>query len=1305
LCALEAERYPLGAGRRWLELLALEHGTLARSIDVAREEDAVVVQRDVPASGRTLSGSALARVHRAPLLLQAAAAAAFFASHGLALAPEDLEAAAVEIRSGVALLWLTRLPRAAAATPAADAGADASVAGTLAAFLLRLFARGRRVTHRAAADLLARLQAPEARWRRAEFWPASILRGFPELAAPCAAEARARTLGVGGESLRSAESRALSAKARALAAERVPRVFRPDGSRLTPGGALGLPGARDAAEASRLLREHASRDGDRAVWIAVVPEDWDALSRRAFESAALSLPRGAEVVRLPRDVPPPGAPAEWRDALWVPCGTIAASVRFYERFAELTRGATRNGLALAREILASDGWAAFAADPTGDAPWPERTSTPREAKPRAVSEDAADPGLRIERLLAEGSVPAALDEAGRWVAGAPERPVEVWFPLAARLVAAGGESPPWLEAMEAERELAGGRSADARDRLERLVRSPATAPDVRRRAELRIAEIAGTRDAWAEAARRAAAWRRSHPDAPDGERVRALALGAVGLAREGGVDAALALLDEAERPGAALTAEERVGIALVRARVLALAGRVEDEERLYDAVRPIALAAGDSVAARFLAQEARRLLDRRESSRAILRFREALEAERDDAGERAALLLDLAATQYHAGDLAQSEARLSECLAAAAAAGREDLVRVARGNRIELLIERGAWDEAAAEIASLEAAAPAAEDSIPRLVALHHRGRLALRRGFLDEAAADNARARALSERLSDRLEIGELWLEEGDRRVYEGELGLASEAFARAASLPPDRSCRDGVARARLAELAWQGGAIPDAALDAVRTLFGMDPYRAAETVARWRFVVGEERLPEALRRLAERTLRARGGEALAERAFPRAAPAPPREALRGLREEIASVFRGDEPDGHRTLESLGVAGLALRDAEGREVARLGRAAGPGEKAWQRTLEAGQVRFELQLWPAVPGESAESIAWLLENLLFRGAASRAANDFAEGWRRLGIVTADRSMEEPYLRLTRFAAQNVTVLVLGPSGCGKEAVARAVHRLSPRGSGPFVAVNVPAIPAALLESELFGHSRGAFTGAERDRRGLLEEAAGGSIFFDEIGDLAPPLQAKLLRALQEREIRRVGENRARPIDVRVVSATTRDLALLVEAGQFREDLFYRLHVAVLRLPPLRDRGRDALLLARHFLDAFAREYARGRLSLAPEAAAAILAYPWPGNVRELQNAVSQAAALCDAGGCLGAALLPERVRGAAPRAADAERGDYRARVDAHRRDLIADALGRAGGNRTRAARQLGLSRQALHYLMRELRIGSAGPHS
>src|SRR5262249_18246898 len=198
--------------------------------------------------------------------------------------------------------------------------------------------------------------------------------------------------------------------------------------------------------------------------------------------------------------------------------------------------------------------------------------------------------------------------------------------------------------------------------------------------------------------------------------------------------------------------------------------------------------------------------------------------------------------------------------------------------------------------------------------------------------------------------------------------------------------------------------------------------------------------------------------------------------------------------------------------------------------------------------------------------------------------------------------------------------------------------GPVWAGRVPAIPPTLWESGRFGRARGAFTGADRDRRGLLEEAHGGTIFFDEIGDLTAPLQAKLLRTLQEGEIRRIGENRSRAIDVRVVSATSRQLEREVENGTFREDLYYRLHVAVVHLPALRERGRDAVLLARHFLARFGREYGRGNLQYSPEALAALAAHSWPGNVRELQSAVAQAAALAEPNGTVGLDLLPETVQ-------------------------------------------------------------------
>jgi transcriptional regulator with PAS, ATPase and Fis domain len=296
-------------------------------------------------------------------------------------------------------------------------------------------------------------------------------------------------------------------------------------------------------------------------------------------------------------------------------------------------------------------------------------------------------------------------------------------------------------------------------------------------------------------------------------------------------------------------------------------------------------------------------------------------------------------------------------------------------------------------------------------------------------------------------------------------------------------------------------------------------------------------------------------------------------------------------------------------------------------------------------------------------------------------------------MEAVGSRLARIAAQNVTVFVSGESGTGKEKIARAVHRLSPRCEGPFLAINVAAFPEALLEDELFGHVRGAFTGADRDRAGLFEAAHGGTIFLDEIGDLPLSLQAKLLRVLQEREIKRVGENRFRAVDVRLVSATARSLERAVEEGAFREDLYYRIKVATLALPPLRDRGADVALLARHFLDRSAAEYGKGSLKLTSAASSALRACRWPGNVRQLENTIREAVALADAG-----ATLDRDDFSGLPAVRDDAKGSYRERVDAFRRRTVEEALARSAGNRTHAARDLGLTRQALLYLIRELGV-------
>jgi len=1320
------ERFRIALCReRWLEFAALEHETLLPVEDFAFCEDPVgdellVRRAPLPGGGRPLSAARIPRPMRAALLLQAAASAAFFGARGFPLSLEDFEHAAWDGDGGAARFWLTRTP----ASVRAPAGADAPSPEALRAVLRRLFAgESGRLSPESARNLAAALEASEATWKRPEHWVASVLRAFPELAAAQAATARERCLGFVSEALRSPRARALAEKARAILRGLAPRLFEAGSSPLTPGGALSLlPPADGPVDAARRLRSLANTTSRRApCWIAVEPETWDPVSRRAFEAArhSLALARDGhlQVIIVPGALPAPDSPSEWRRAAWVPCGSLAGSVRFYEGLSAAASSHPHRARSLIKRVLGGSFWASFAADPTGDAPLPPALfeavpSSASAAPPTRRERELAsrDPGLRIERLLEEGRTGAALREAESWVAAFPHRPAVAWFSLAAHLTARLGASdvptPAWLEAIEAEREIVGGRPAEAKGRLERVVRALDADAGLRRRCRLRVAEIVVMQGQPGEAARRAAEFRRTYPEAPAAESVRALRLGAVGFSREGRVDCAIALLDEAERLGRVLPVEEAVETALARARVFALAGRLEEESAVYESVRPIALGAGDDgLAARFLSQEARGLLDRREHARAIVRFEEAMAASAADPAECAALALDLSAALYHSGRMAECERALESALAAAASAGREDLLRIARGNRVEILVNRCAWDEARSEIAALARSARAERDDMRLLIALHHGSRLALRRGFLADAARENAEARRVADAVSDRLEIGELWLEEGDRRLYEGDPDAAVAAWELAAAAPSDRCDRERLARERLAEAAWRSsGGPPQAAWDELEGMFARDPYAASETVVRWTRLFSDAAVPARWRERAARCLRQSGGAELAARVF----GPPPAEvrsdSLRPLRAAVLAVLSGDTPTLDGSLGRLGLEGLAVRDSHGREVLAFGSLPAAGDAAWH-PLEAGAARFSIALHPEPPREVLASVALLLETLLYRnglhgndGGADPPSSPPASRvheWKRLGIVTGDVSMEEPYVRLHRFAPQDVTVVILGESGSGKEAVARAIHRLSRRSAGPFTAVNVAAIPGGVLESELFGHARGAFTGAEKERRGLLEEAAGGTIFFDEIGDLDLALQVKLLRALQERELRRVGENRPRPIDVRVVSATSRDLARDVEAGRFREDLFYRLHVAVIRLPPLRERGRDALLLARYFLERYARDYGKGVLSLSPEAAAAIASHGWPGNVRELQNAMAQAVALCDAASFVTLEMLPECVR---PVRAAASRGGYRARVDAHRRDLIADALDRAGGNRSRAARELGLSRQALLYLIRELKV-------
>ncbi|MBX3468156.1 MAG: sigma 54-interacting transcriptional regulator, partial [Planctomycetes bacterium] len=317
--------------------------------------------------------------------------------------------------------------------------------------------------------------------------------------------------------------------------------------------------------------------------------------------------------------------------------------------------------------------------------------------------------------------------------------------------------------------------------------------------------------------------------------------------------------------------------------------------------------------------------------------------------------------------------------------------------------------------------------------------------------------------------------------------------------------------------------------------------------------------------------------------------------------------------------------------------------------------------------------------------------------------------------ESPRLRAVldaaaRVARDDIPLLVLGESGTGKELLARALHLASPRRDGPFVAESCAALPEALLESDLFGHVRGAFTGADRDRAGLFARAHGGTLFLDEVGETTPALQAKLLRALQEGEVRPVGAAQPVKVDVRVIAATNRDLALLRREGAFRDDLYYRLGGATLLLPPLRERHDDVLLLAEHFLAAAARRQGRRRLRLEPAAAALLRAHPWPGNVRQLEH-VLRGAALFAERGRVGVAALRAAGLDAPPPGADARTADstasslpathaaLRDELDARERAFLRAALEAAGENRARAAAAVGLSRYAFNRTLRRLGLG------
>jgi DNA-binding NtrC family response regulator len=311
----------------------------------------------------------------------------------------------------------------------------------------------------------------------------------------------------------------------------------------------------------------------------------------------------------------------------------------------------------------------------------------------------------------------------------------------------------------------------------------------------------------------------------------------------------------------------------------------------------------------------------------------------------------------------------------------------------------------------------------------------------------------------------------------------------------------------------------------------------------------------------------------------------------------------------------------------------------------------------------------------------------------------LGDIIASSDAMTEVLDLVRRAARSpATVLITGESGTGKELIARAVHFHSDRVAGPFVAVNCKAFAEGLLESELFGHERGAFTGADRTRKGLFEEAAGGTLFLDEIGEISESFQAKLLRVLQEREIRRIGDDRTRPIDVRIVVATNRDLQKEVAEGRFREDLFFRLAVIPIRIPPLRERPEDILPLARHFLVEHQRASGRRFEHLGEEVELLLISHAWPGNVRELENAIERAVVLA-AGDTLRPSDLLLMSQGGNRQAPERSDETLQATLDQATIKAIETALAASGGAKSDAAQHLGIDRTTLYRLIRKYALG------
>ena len=348
---------------------------------------------------------------------------------------------------------------------------------------------------------------------------------------------------------------------------------------------------------------------------------------------------------------------------------------------------------------------------------------------------------------------------------------------------------------------------------------------------------------------------------------------------------------------------------------------------------------------------------------------------------------------------------------------------------------------------------------------------------------------------------------------------------------------------------------------------------------------------------------------------------------------------------------------------------------------------------FDVEELKVLVQKALEKTELVAENVYLRG-------ELKEKYQHGNIIGRSSKMRQIFSLIDRVAKTSSTVLIHGESGTGKELIARAIHYTSPRAEQRFLSVNCGALPEPLLESELFGHEKGSFTGAVREKKGLFREAEKGTLFLDEIGEMSPTMQVKLLRALQEKTIRKVGGNSEEPVDVRIVTATNQDLLSLIDEGRFREDLYYRINVIPIELPPLRRRREDIPLLADFFISKYCREMAVEPKTISQDALHLLEAYSWPGNVRELENVIERALAL-NTDPVIGVKDIPTYLTGGSSRLNNpvelpAEGLDLEEHLEEIRRELMAQALERTGGVQTRAADLLGVSFRSFRYYAKKV---------